>query len=70
MQAAPGQAHALEVEGAIGGKEFEVATDLLAPGERTALILELPPGEYELYCPVPGHADAGMEGKLILRGES
>jgi uncharacterized cupredoxin-like copper-binding protein len=25
------------------------------------------PGEYEYYCAVPGHKQAGMVGKLIVK---
>jgi plastocyanin len=37
------------------------------PGGGTGeLVVNLPPGEYDFICPVPGHADAGMVGKLIV----
>lgn len=62
--------HAFELEGEIGGEEFEVATPLLAQGERTVLIIELPEGTYEVYCPVPGHEERGMKGTVTLEGES
>ena len=25
-------------------------------------------GEYEFYCTIPGHREAGMVGRLIVRG--
>jgi uncharacterized cupredoxin-like copper-binding protein len=28
------------------------------------------PGEYRFYCSVPGHADAGMRGTLIVVASS
>ena len=61
--------HAFEIEGEIGGEEFEVAVPLLAPGESTAFTVELPAGTYEVYCPVSGHDDRGMEGKVTFAGE-
>jgi plastocyanin len=32
----------------------------------SALTLTLKPGTYTFYCTVPGHAAAGMKGKLIV----
>jgi len=49
--------HALEIEGQ--GLEEETAD--LAPGDSAELTITLEPGEYELYCPVDGHKDRGME---------
>ncbi len=36
-----------------------------APGETYEVKLTAPAGEYEYYCNVPGHKEAGMVGKLI-----
>ncbi|BAS26398.1 hypothetical protein [Limnochorda pilosa] len=52
--------HNLRVEFERGGQEYEFGTPLLAPGEAHVLMAALPPGEYELYCAVPGHKEAGM----------
>lgn len=43
-----------------------VGTD--RPGQ-TATIEFVPtqPGEYKVICSVPGHAEAGMEGKVVVR---
>lgn len=62
--------HAFELEGEIGGEEFEVVTPLLAPGESTAFTVELPAGSYEVYCPVAGHDERGMKGKVTFAGEA
>lgn len=62
--------HGFELEGKIGGKKFEVAAPLLKPGEKTSLTVELPKGEYEVYCPVDGHEDRGMKGEIKFVGES
>lgn len=49
--------HNFEVETEGFEVEFE---ENLAPGERRWLIVNLEPGEYEIYCPVDGHRDQGM----------
>ena len=61
--------HGFELEGEIGGEEFEVVTPILAPGESTAFTVELPAGTYEVYCPVSGHEGRGMKGKVTFAGE-
>jgi uncharacterized cupredoxin-like copper-binding protein len=35
-----------------------------APGKSESGSLDVPPGEYVMYCDVPGHRAAGMEAKL------
>ena len=39
----------------------------LAAGESTTFVLNLPAGEYDFDCDVPGHKDAGMVGKLTVK---
>jgi plastocyanin len=57
--------HALEVE----GPEGEVETEEIQPGKSTTLRANLTePGEYTWYCPVDGHKDQGMEGKITVGG--
>ncbi len=58
------QTHALEVEG--NGVEEE--TDSIAAGESGTLTVDLEAGEYEFYCPIDGHREQGMEGKLVVGG--
>jgi uncharacterized cupredoxin-like copper-binding protein len=58
--------HALEVE----GNGIEEETETIAPGDSATLTVELEPGEYELYCPIDGHRDQGMEGTLVVGGSS
>ena len=60
------QTHALEVEG--NGVEEE--TDSIAAGESGTLTVDLEPGEYEFYCPIDGHREQGMEGKIVVGGSS
>jgi uncharacterized cupredoxin-like copper-binding protein len=55
--------HALEVEGPAG----EVETAELEPGESADLNVDLAEdGEYEMYCPVGGHRENGMEGTVTV----
>jgi plastocyanin len=49
--------HSLEVEGQ--GVEAAIEPHL-QPGASGTLQVELEPGTYEFYCPVPGHREGGM----------
>lgn len=42
------------------------ATPTFKGGSKT-LTLNLKPGTYTFYCSVPGHRQAGMEGKLVVQ---
>ena len=54
--------HAVEVE----GNGVEQKTDQIT-NSKTSLSVDLKPGKYEFYCPVPGHRQAGMEGTLTVQ---
>jgi uncharacterized cupredoxin-like copper-binding protein len=54
--------HDLEIEGGA----VEEKTPVIGPGETAKLEVNLEPGDYELYCTVPGHRDAGMETELSV----
>jgi len=55
--------HALEVEG--NGVEEKTAT--IKSGETAELTVDLSKeGSYEIYCPIDGHRDSGMEGTLAV----
>ena len=58
--------HALEVE----GQGIEEETEEIQPDQSAELKVKLEAGTYELYCPVDGHKEEGMEGKVIVRGGS
>jgi plastocyanin len=53
--------HNVEVE----GNGVEEVSDTITEST-TELTLTLEPGEYEFYCAVPGHREAGMEGTLTV----
>ena len=53
--------HAVEIEG-VEGSETDTVTS-----EKTSVTVDLKPGTYEFYCPVPGHKEAGMVGKLTVQ---
>jgi len=57
-----GATHAMEIE---GPKEFE--SDQISPGQKTTLTAKLKPGTYEFYCPVDGHKQLGMKGKITVQ---
>jgi plastocyanin len=67
--------HGFEIElegdssGHGGGDDggIKAETNLLRPGERAELTLDLPAGLYKVECIVPGHDDMGMEGFLEVR---
>lgn len=45
---------------------LDISVDI-APGETKEVTITAPEGEYEYYCNVPGHKEAGMVGTLIAR---
>jgi uncharacterized cupredoxin-like copper-binding protein/mono/diheme cytochrome c family protein len=45
---------------------LDISVDI-APGETKEVTITAPEGEYEFYCNVPGHKEAGMVGTLISR---
>ena len=53
--------HAVEVEGNGVEKETDTVT-----GANADVTVDLKAGNYEFYCPVDGHRDAGMEGTLTV----
>jgi plastocyanin len=59
--------HGLHVEGQ--GSEFELEPNL-QPGASGTLEVDLQPGTYEFYCPVPGHREGGMTLPVTVTGGS
>jgi uncharacterized cupredoxin-like copper-binding protein len=44
----------------------EVFSGDLSGGASSEVVVNLPAGEYEFYCTIPGHKEAGMVGTLIV----
>ena len=42
----------------------------IAPGATEQVVINAPAGEYEYYCNVPGHKEAGMVGTLTVSEEA
>jgi plastocyanin len=55
--------HAVEIE----GSGVEVAGETVGRGGVSKASADLKAGEYEYYCPVGNHKDAGMEGTLTVK---
>jgi plastocyanin len=54
--------HAVEIE----GKGVEAEGETVEKGGVSKASADLKAGEYEFYCPVDGHKQAGMEGTLTV----
>jgi plastocyanin len=54
--------HAIEVE----GRGVEEEGEVVEKGGVSQVSADLKAGEYEFYCPVGNHKDAGMEGTLTV----
>jgi plastocyanin/mono/diheme cytochrome c family protein len=50
--------------------EFGIAEPLAPGGEPVTITIpaDAAPGEYRFYCSIPGHAESGMVGTLIIEG--
>jgi hypothetical protein len=60
-------AHALKIGGlSIGTSETEV----FGPGITRTLNVDLPAGEFELWCPIGGHRGLGMETQISVTGDT
>lgn len=58
--------HALALEGeGISAATPDAAYD---PGVTQSFTVELAPGTYELFCPIPGHKEAGMVATITVSG--
>jgi plastocyanin len=57
-----GSPHAIAIEGQGVARSGATAS----PGGTSSVTVNLKPGTYTYYCPVPGHRQAGMEGTLTV----
>lgn len=58
---------AIEHDVAIEKDGKKVATSALIKESSTSVSASLAPGTYTFLCTVPGHAEAGMEGTLVVK---
>jgi uncharacterized cupredoxin-like copper-binding protein len=59
---------ALEHNIAVRGEGLDEKGEVVGQGEESTVTVKLEPGEFEFYCSVPGHEDAGMKGTLTVSG--
>src|SRR5918999_3222260 len=50
----------------LDGDEELGATEDVDPGQSGELQVDFDPGEYEMICTIPGHADLGMDGTFTV----
>jgi plastocyanin len=58
---------ALEHNVAIEQEGEEIATSPTLAEGKTSVSADLAPGTYTFLCTIPGHAEAGMEGTLVVK---
>jgi aldose sugar dehydrogenase len=52
----------------IVGGAIDATTDSFGPGASRTLEVALPPGTYQLTCPIPGHEELGMSSTITVVG--
>lgn len=62
-------AEGVEVESASDLEEADKLFEMqLDPGAADEQGFDIPPGEYQVICTIPGHLESGMEGRLTVEG--
>ena len=46
--------------------DSDISVDV-EPGATAEVVINLPAGKYRVFCNVPGHKEAGMTARLIVR---
>jgi plastocyanin len=59
---------AIEHNIAVRGEGVDEQGEVVGEGGESRVTVDLEPGEYEFYCSVPGHEQAGMRGTLTVTG--
>ncbi len=59
--------HDLVIRAKDGGRRY-LKTPMIDTNVAAKFSLDLPPGAYEVYCSIPGHAGAGMRAMLTVGG--
>jgi uncharacterized cupredoxin-like copper-binding protein len=57
--------HSLEIHGT--GVHAALPEPIRTTGSATTLKVNLPPGTYEAYCPIPGHKEKGMKTTITVQ---
>jgi uncharacterized cupredoxin-like copper-binding protein len=57
-----GRSHGIAIEGNGVDKDGQI----VHPGSKSTVTVQLKPGRYEYYCPVPSHKAKGMKGTLTV----
>jgi uncharacterized cupredoxin-like copper-binding protein len=57
-----GDPHGISLEGHGVDKDGKI----VQPGGTSIVTAKLKAGSYTFYCPVPGHEQAGMKGRLVV----
>jgi plastocyanin len=50
------------------GQGIDARTGDITPGDSYFIQVDLPPGEYRLFCPIPGHEQQGMTTSVTVVG--
>jgi plastocyanin len=53
---------------AVRGEGVDEKGEIVGQGDESRVSVDLEAGEYEFYCSVPGHEQAGMRGTLTITG--
>ena len=57
--------HSLVIEG--NGVKAGLSEPLKTPGNSSQIKVNLPPGTYTAYCPIPGHKEKGMTTTITVQ---